>query len=341
MNILVTGNLGYIGYVMVPYLVSKGHSVTGLDAGYYIDNMLAPVAQPVQRQITKDTRDVERLDFEGIDAVIHLAALSNDPIGELNKKLTYDINLSATLRVAECAKAAGVKNFLFASSPSMFGISTIDGEIDEDGQKHPLTAYAETKLMAEEQLADINGGDFVCTYLRPATAYGASPNQRCDVVFNNFVGCAYTTGKIEIMSDGTPWRPLAHVEDISRAFAAALDAPRDIIENRAFNVGAPDCNFTVRQLAEAAQKAVPGAELTFTGEHADSRSYRVSFKRILSELSNYEPKWDLESAGKELTKLFDKVGFTHQDFIGERCIRIKKLKALMESGRLSDSLRWG
>lgn len=341
MNILITGNLGYIGHVMTPYLASLGHNITGLDVAFFRKNMLKPVIQPVVKQIAKDTRDVEPEDFTGFDAVIHLAALSNDPIGELDKQLTFDINLNATLRVAECAKKAGVSRFLFASSPSMYGISTLDGELPEEGEKHPLTAYAETKWLAEQQLATLNDDNFTVIFLRPATAYGASPNLRCDVVYNNFVACAYTTGKIDIKSDGTPWRPLAHVEDISRAFAAGLDAPRELVAGKAFNIGVSNGNYTVRQLAEAAQNAVPGAGLTFSGEHADSRSYRVSFNRILTELGQYyKPEWNLERAGAELVELFNETTFTEQDFKGPRTVRLARLKELMDSGRLDNNLRW-
>ncbi|MDR0530752.1 MAG: NAD(P)-dependent oxidoreductase [Oscillospiraceae bacterium] len=341
MNVLVTGNLGYIGSVMVPYLVKKNHRVSGLDTGYYAGDAMYPFRQPVARQINKDIRDVEPGDFAGYDAVIHLAALSNDPIGELNPSLTEEINLRATLRVAECAKRAGVSRFLFASSPSIYGISSQNSALDEDAAKAPLTVYARTKWQAEQQLGGFSGGDFFCVYLRPSTAYGASPMFRGDLVFNNFIACAYTTGKIEIKSDGAPWRPLAHVEDIAEGFAAALAAPRELVENRAFHIGVPGGNYTVRDIAQAAQNALPQVPLTFSGEHARSRSYQASFRRILTELGEYyRPRWNLEKSAAEILALFEKVHFSREDFEGPRTIRIQRLQTLLEEGKLTSALRW-
>jgi nucleoside-diphosphate-sugar epimerase len=326
---------------MVPFIAEQGFDVSGLDVGFYVENMLKHVVQPVSKQIVMDTRDVAADDLKGFDAVIHLAALSNDPIGELDRRLTFDINLGGTMNVAKASKEAGVKRFLFASSPSMYGISDIDGELPEEGEKHPLTAYAETKWLAEQQLAELGGGDFTVVFIRPATAYGASPNLRCDVVFNNFCGCAYTTKEIRIESDGTPWRPLAHVEDISRAFYAGLCAPKEVVAGKAFNVGVPNGNYTVKEIAVAASKAVDGSKLTFAGKPADSRSYKVSFKRILTELAEwYKPEWNLDKAGAELVELFKETNFTYEDFTGPRTVRIKRLKELLESGRIDSNLRW-
>lgn len=340
-KILITGNLGYIGHVMVPFLVKRGFDVSGLDVGLYIEDILKSVKQPLTRQIVKDTRDVVPDDIMGFDAVVHLAALSNDPLGELDRNLTFDINLNGTMNVAKAAKKAGVKRFLFASSPSMFGISDFDGELPEEGEKRPLTAYAETKWLAEQQLIELNDDDFTVVFIRPATAYGASPNLRSDVVFNNFCGCAFTTGEIRIESDGTPWRPLAHVEDISRAFYAALSAPKELVAGKAYNVGVPDGNYTVKEIAVAASRAVDGSKLTFAGKPVDSRSYKVSFNRILAELAEwYKPEWNLDKAGEELVALYQETGFTYEDFTGSRTVRIKRLKELLESGRLDQNLRW-
>ena len=342
MKIFVTGNLGYIGSVLVPTLKQNGHRVTGLDTGYYEECVLAPAEAP-HEQIRKDVRDICLDDVQGVDAVVHLAALSNDPLGELKPELTEEINRDATISVAALAKQAGVKRFVYASSQSMYGVSETDAELDEDNsEKHPITSYARTKWEAECRLKTLAGDDFTVVCLRPSTVFGASPRLRCDIVYNNLVGCAYATGKIEIKSDGTPWRPVVHIRDVASAFHAALIAPTAIVASRSFNVGIPDGNYTVRQLAEAAQRSVPGCELHFTGEHGgDSRTYRVGFSRILTELRDYfRPEWDLDRGGKELVQFFQKVGFTEETFRGRICTRLLQLKHLIQSGKLDDNLRW-
>lgn len=341
MNIAVTGNLGYIGGVLVPTLVSKGHKVLGLDIGYYADCDIVNNNQCVTKQLIKDIRDVTPENFQGIDVVIHLAALSNDPLGDFDPSITEEINLNATLRVAECAKAAGVKRFIYSSSQSMYGVSKIDKELEEDNsEKNPVTAYARTKWEAECELRKLNGEGFSTVFFRPSTVFGASPNLRCDIVYNSFVACAYTTGKIEIKSDGTPWRPVVHINDVVNAFIAGIEAPTDIVENRAFNVGIPNGNFSVKDLAEAAQKVVKGSTLTFTGEHQDSRTYRVSFERILTELKDYyKPQWNLVRGGTQLVELFDKIDFNESDFRGIKCNRLLKLKMLIQEGKITEDLR--
>jgi nucleoside-diphosphate-sugar epimerase len=341
MKILVTGNQGYIGSVLVPMLQQKGHEVTGYDIGYYKDCLLYD-DQVIVKQISKDIRDVSMRDLENIDVIIHLAALSNDPLGELVPGLTEEINLGGTLLLAELAKEAGVKRFIYSSSQSMYGISTYEGELDEyDSEKNPITSYAITKWDAELALNKLLSEDFIVTSFRPSTVFGASPRLRCDIVFNNLVACAYTTGKIEIKSDGTPNRPVVHVKDVCNAYIAGLTAPKELVAGRAFNVGIPNGNFTVRQLAEAAQRAVPGSELTFTGEHGnDARTYRVSFDRILTELKGYyEPEWDLDKGGKELVDLFKKVDFKEQDFRGKKTTRLAQLSYLQEIGFVNDKMR--
>jgi len=239
------------------------------------------------------------------------------------------------------AKEAGVKRFVYASSQSMYGISNTDAELDEDdSEKNPATAYAIAKWDAEQELHTMTSQDFVVTSFRPSTVFGASPRLRCDIVFNNLVSCAYTTGKIEIMSDGTPWRPIVHIKDVCSAFISGIEAPASIVSGRAFNVGIQDGNYTVRDIAEAAQRAVPGSELVFTGEHTDPRTYRVSFKRILSELKDYyKPDWNLARGGKELTTLFDKIQFKEEQFRGRNTVRLKQLQYLKETGCLDDSFR--
>lgn len=342
MKVLVTGNKGYIGSVLVQCLLEKNYEVIGFDTDYYKDNYLYPF-DPGIPQIIKDTRLCEINDFKSVDAVIHLAALSNDPLGELNTNLTIDINYNATMRVANMAKQAGVKRFIYASSQSMYGISNTDKELEEDNsEKNPLTAYAKTKWDAELELNKMAEDDFIVTSFRPSTVFGASPKLRTDIVFNNLVACAFTTGKIEIKSDGTPWRPVVHVQDVSNAFISGLEAPAELIQGQGFNVGIMNGNYTVRDLAEAAQRAVPGSELTFTGEHgSDARTYRVSFKKILTVLKDYyKPEFDLDKGGKELVELFRKISFTENDFRGIKTVRLQSINKLLKEDKLDINLFW-
>jgi nucleoside-diphosphate-sugar epimerase len=342
MKLLVTGNLGYIGSVLTPLLSDLGHDVVGLDAGYFEDCLFMEPRKP-DKQIYKDIRDVEAEDFEGFEGVVHLAGLSNDPLGELNPGLTEAINLMGSIRAAQKAREAGVRRFVFASSQSMYGVSTTDAELDEDlSAKAPVTAYARTKWEAELALKTMSSDEFSVTSFRPSTVFGASPRLRCDIVFNNLVACAYTKGRIEIKSDGTPWRPVVHVLDVCHAFLAGLTAPLSLVQGRSFNVGIANGNFSVKDLAEAARHSVPGVELTYTGEHGtDARSYRVSFQRILGELSEYfQPEWGLERGGRELVAFFQQTGFSEQDFTGEKSVRLQKLKKLLEQNRLTHDLRW-
>jgi len=340
MKVMVTGERGYIGSVLVPILKEKGYEVVGYDSGYFSENLLEQFDEDYLK-ITKDIRDITREDLKGVDAIIHLAGLSNDPLGEFSPELTEDINYHGTMRLAEMAKDVGVSRFVYASSQSMYGISDTCNELDEDdSEKNPVTAYAIAKWNAEQQLHSMSTDDFVVTSLRPSTVFGASPRLRCDIVFNNLVACAYTTGIIEIMSDGSPWRPVVHIKDVCSAFIAGLEAPAASVSGRAFNVGIPDGNFTVRDIAEAAQRSVPGSELIFTGEHTDPRTYRVSFKRILTELKDYyKPEWDLDMGGKELVEFFDRISFTEKQFRGQETIRLQQLSYLKETNRIDDTFR--
>lgn len=343
MKILVTGNQGYIGTILTDILINKGYEVTGFDTNYYESISLLPETAKKIRQIKKDIREVSADDLEGIEAVIHLAALSNDPIGELNPKLTTDINFGGTIKLSKIAKEVGVKRFIYVSSQSMYGISQSGEELEEDkSQKNPLTAYAKTKWDAELELKKLGTDDFVVVCLRPSTVFGASPKLRCDIVYNNLVACAYTTGKIEIKSDGTPWRPVIHIKDVCSAFIAGLKAPKSVVANQSFNVGIKNGNFTVRDLAEAAQRSVPGSSLAFTGEHGrDSRTYKVSFRKILTQLKDYyKPEWDLDRGGKELVDFFRENKFTEEDFRGRNCIRLLQIKYLKKLGKLDENLFW-
>ena len=340
MRVLVTGNRGYIGSVLVQLLIEKSFDVIGYDIDFYSDNYLTPY-NPEFLQIYKDTRDCSIEDLKSIDAIIHLAALSNDPLGELSPHLTRDINYSATMKIARLAKEAGVKRFIYASSQSMYGISKTDNELDEDdSEKNPVTEYAKTKWDAEIELKKMSSPDFIVTSFRPSTVFGASPKLRTDIVFNNLVACAYTTGKIEILSDGTPWRPVVHIKDVCQAFIAGLEAPAELIGGRAFNVGIKNGNYTVRDLAEAAQKAVPGCELIFLNQHTDPRSYKISFNRIFNELNEYyKPEWNLEKGGYELVEFFRKTNFTENDFRGRKCTRLKQINYLMLNNEIDNNLR--
>lgn len=341
-TILLTGDRGYIGSVFAPILADRGYRVIGFDSGYFADCLLTTPFEGYER-INRDLRDLTPNDLAGIDAVIHLAGLSNDPLGELAPQLTEEINREATLRLAHLAKAAGVKRFVYSSSQSMYGVSATDTELDEDAsEKHPITAYARTKWQAEQALAQMATENFVTVSFRPSTVFGASPRLRCDVVFNNLVACAYTTGKIEIKSDGAPWRPVVHVRDVCAAYLAGLEAPVERVRGRAFNVGIHGGNFTVRQLAEAAGGSVPGAQVIYTGEHGkDARTYRVSFRRILSELRDwYVPQWTLERGAEELLEFFARCKLTEEQFRGAKTNRLVQIKRLLHTGQLDERLRW-
>ena len=338
----MTGNLGYVGTILTEILTRKDYSVTGLDVKYFKECLLEPASQNI-KQINKDIREIVIEDIIGFDAIIHLAGLSNDPLGELNPGLTEEINFHGTVNLAKIANQAGVKRFIYASSQSMYGISETDHELDEDNsEKNPVTAYARTKWEAELILKKMNDQDFTVTCFRPSTVFGVSPRLRCDIVYNNLVACAYTTGKIEILSDGTPWRPVVHVRDVCQAFVAGLEAPIEIIGGRAFNVGLPNGNFTIRQLAEAAQRSVPDSTLTFTGEHGnDARTYQVSFNRILTELAEYyKPEWDLDNGGRELVKFFKETGLTESDFRGRKTTRLEQLFYLQSNHVLNNQMRF-
>lgn len=342
MKVLVTGNSGYIGMILTEMLLERSYEVTGYDTDYYKDCDLYDCSRSI-KQISKDIRDVRPDDLSGIDAVIHLAGLSNDPLGELAPGLTEAINYDASIKLAKYAKEAGVKRFVYSSSQSMYGISNEDSELDEDmSRKNPLTAYARAKWLVENDLKKLNDADFSTVCMRPSTVFGVSPRLRCDIVFNNLVACAYTTGKIEIRSDGTPWRPVIHVRDVSNAFIAALQAPAGLVAGQSFNVGIAGGNYSVRDLAEAAQRAVEGSKLVFTGEHGnDSRTYRVSFVKILRILKDYyKPEWDLDRGGEELTKFFKKINFTEDQFRGKICNRLQQISYLLSSGKLTKDLRW-
>ena len=340
MKVLLTGSQGYIGTVLLPMLKQKLYSVVPYDIGYYKENLIETIEEN-DETIEKDIRDFVIQDFEGIDFVIHLAALSNDPLGEFSPTLTQKINYNATINLAHLAKKAGVKRFIYSSSQSMYGIADLSKDLDEDdSEKKPVTAYAKAKWDAELYLKSLGSPNFSVVCFRPSTVFGASPRLRTDVVFNNLVACAFTTGIIEIKSDGSPWRPIVHVRDVCNAFIAGIEAPTSLVAGKAFNVGIKNGNYTVKKIAEAAQKAVPNSQLIFTNEHTDPRTYKVSFDRILTDLKDYyKPEWNLEKGGYELVKFFKKIEFTEEQFKSRSTIRLMQLQYLTEIKSINSELR--
>jgi nucleoside-diphosphate-sugar epimerase len=339
LRVLVTGHKGYIGSVLVPFIRSAGHEVVGLDTDLYAECTFG--ADPVEiPELRKDLRDVEARDLEGFDAVIHLAGLSNDPLGSLNPNLTYDINHRSSVRLAEVAKQAGVPRYLFSSSCSTYGAAG-DRLLDETAEFNPVTPYGHSKVLVEQDVAKLADDEFSPTYLRNATAYGVSPRLRFDLVLNNLVAWAMCTGRILMKSDGTPWRPIVHVEDISRAFLAAMEEPREVIHNRAFNVGRTEENYQVRDLAQIVMETVPGCTVDFApGAGPDKRCYRVDFGRIKNELPGFQPKWDARRGAQELYEAYRRWGIVLDEFEGPRYKRVDHIRRLLATGRLDANLRW-
>jgi nucleoside-diphosphate-sugar epimerase len=336
MRVLVTGHQGYLGTVMVPILQAAGHDVAGLDSGYFADCVLGAAPQdPPGMQI--DLRDVTTDHLEGFDAVVHLAALSNDPLGALAPQITYDINHHASVRLARLAKEAGVSRFLYASTCSVYGAAG-EGLVTEDAPLRPLTPYAESKVRVEDDVAAIADDSFAPVFLRNATAFGFSPRLRADIVLNNLVGHAVLTGDVRVLSDGTPWRPLVHAKDIAAAFLTALDAPADKIHCAAYNVGSEDNNLTVAEIAQSVVDVVPGSKLLITGETgADPRSYRVDFSKFRDALG-FEAAWSIPDGAAELFKEYTAAGLTAEDF-AQKFTRLPHLEKLRSEGLLDENMR--
>jgi len=340
MNILVTGDKGYIGAVLVPMLLREGHRVVGFDCDWFENSTFGgwSCEAPSKR---KDLRDLESSDLAGFDAVVHLAALSNDPLGDLNPGLTYEINHLASVRLAKLAKENGVQRFLFSSSCSTYGAAGTEDLLNEEAELRPVTAYGRSKVLVEQDVAKLADSSFSPTFLRNATAYGVSPRLRFDLVLNNLVAWAATTGHIHIKSDGTPWRPIVHIEDICRTFIAILNAPRNLVHCEAFNVGSTQENYQIRDLADIVNETVPNCKIEYAKDGGpDKRCYRVDFGKIARILPSFKPEWTARKGAVELYQAIQQVGLQLEEFEGPRYMRISHIQQLISKGALDADLRW-
>lgn len=338
-RVLVTGHNGYIGSVMAPYLLQAGYDVVGLDTEYFGECTLVPDLGRVPA-LRKDIRDVAAADLEGFDAVVHLAALSNDPLGDLNAGWTEDINLAASVRLARLAKTVGVRRFLFSSSCIMYGMSEAE-VVTEESPLDPRTDYARTKAGAERAIAALAGDGFSPVFLRNGTVYGLSPRMRFDTVLNNLVGSAVATGRVVVHSDGKPWRPVVHVQDVARLFRAVLDAPDALIHGQVFNAGANHLNYQVIDLARIVARTVPGAELEVVARPgADQRTYRADFGKFADAFPEFRFRWTPEAGAREVYEAFTAIGVSQSTFVDKRFTRLAWLRHLLDAGRLDGALRW-
>ena len=342
MKVLVTGTEGYIGARLAPWLIARGHEVVGLDAGYYRDGTLYldPIGLPqLPRTIYKDLRTVTTADFGGFDAVVHLAELSNDPLGQNRPEITFKINHEGSVRIAQAARQAGVKRFVYASSCSVYGVGAADF-VDETSPVNPQTAYAQCKTLVERDLKPMADPDFSVVFLRNATAYGPSPRMRFDIVLNDLCALAWTKKKIAMISDGSPWRPIVHVEDICEAMRCALEAPTDAINGEVFNVGATPENYRIREIAQITASAFPGCEVTIGPPGGDNRSYRVSFDKIAARLPGFKARWTAKMGAEELRRLFERVEMSRDTYEFRAFTRLKQINYLQRSGQINGDLYW-
>jgi nucleoside-diphosphate-sugar epimerase len=339
MRVLITGHNGYIGSVMAPLVRAAGHEVVGLDTFLFEGATFGKNGSGIE-SMRMDLRDVEVDDLRGFDAVLHLAALSNDPLGDVNPQLTFDINHIGSVRLAQLAKEAGVERLIFASSCSLYGLAG-DEMLTEEAAFNPITPYGVSKVLFERDVAKLADDDFSPTFLRNSTAYGVSPRLRADVVVNNLVAIAYTTGEVVIQSDGTPWRPLVHIEDITRAFLAVLHAPREVVHNEAFNVGRSEENYQVRDLGDLVEQVVPGSKVRYAeGGGPDPRCYKVDCSKIARALPEFQPQWNVRRGMEQLRDAFKANNLTREDLLGDKFFRIKRIRSLQSQGLLDESLRW-
>ncbi|MEY4385612.1 MAG: hypothetical protein RLY20_895 [Verrucomicrobiota bacterium] len=339
MRICVTGSEGYLGSLLVPELMRRGYEVIGLDTGFYKERMLYQPGWSTPQTIAKDLRSVEAKDFAGVDAVIHMAELSNDPLGQLAPHITYDINHKGSVHLAELARKAGVKRFLYMSSCSVYGVADQDF-VTEKSTVNPQTAYAVCKSYVERDVMPLATKDFSPTFMRNATAYGASPRMRFDIVLNNLAGLAWTTKEIKMTSDGTPWRPLVHGLDIARALIAVLDAPKEAIHNEVFNVGDGAHNYRVREIAEIVGAAFPGCQVSFGDSSADNRSYRVNFDKIRKHLPGFKCEWDAKRGAEQLAALFKRIDMASETFQFRTFTRLKQLEYLIRTSQIDRNFFW-
>jgi len=339
MKVLVTGHNGYIGSVLVNRLLEQGYDVVGLDTNYFVECYFGNGASSIPSHI-QDVRDADMFDLKGVEAVIHLAGLSNDPLGNLNPDLTFEINHQASVRLAKAAKKAGVARFIFSSSCSNYGASG-DDFLNEESKLNPVTAYGKSKVLVEHDVAPLADSNFSPTYLRNATVYGVSPRLRLDLVLNNLVAWAYTRGRVLIQSDGTPWRPIVHVEDVAQAFIAMLEAPKDAIHNQAFNIGSTEENYRIRDLADLVKNTVPSCDIQYADNAGpDKRCYRVDCGKVGRTVPNFQPKWNAKAGAQQLLEAYRENGLTLDIFNGPTYKRIDHINGLRHGGKLDHSLRW-
>jgi len=339
MKVLVTGTEGYLGCLFAPLLLERGHEVIAVDTGFYKTGWLYNGTELTAKTLNKDIRLITSEDLQGVDAIVHMAELSNDPTGQLSPTITYDINHKGSVRLAELAKQAGVRRFVYMSSCSVYGVAT-EGDVTEESAINPQTAYAECKALVERDVKPMADDNFSPTFMRNATAFGASPRMRFDIVLNNLSGLAWTTKEIKMISDGTPWRPLVHGLDIAKALLCVLEAPRDVVHNQVFNVGDSANNYRVREIAEIVAESFPGCKLSFGDQGADNRSYRVSFEKINTQLPGFKCDWDARRGAEQLYKVFSQIDMTQAEFESRGFTRLKQLEYLIRTQQIDKDFFW-
>lgn len=339
MKVLITGTEGYLGCLLAPLLLERGYEIIAVDTGFYKAGWLYNGTQESAYTLNKDIRQLTVEDFHGVEAIVHMAELSNDPTGALAPNITYDINHKGSLHVASLAKAAGVRRFVYMSSCSVYGVAT-EGDVTEETEVNPQTAYAICKTLVERDVRQMADDVFSPTFMRNATAFGASPRMRFDIVLNNLTGLAWTTHEIKMLSDGTPWRPLVHALDICKAIVCALEAPRDIVHNQVFNVGDTANNYRVREIAEIVAEVFPGCQLSFGSSGSDNRSYRVSFEKINTQLPGFKCEWDAYRGAEQLYNVFKQIDMTSEIFEFRGFTRLKQLEYLLQTQQINKNFFW-